>query len=715
MEASARPYWAAEPDIKKLIPRCMERFAWWMDLLQRSGRWAKMRSTLSAYYGSGIDGRRDATQVHEAGEDGETLEMHTNQVRPIVTNVMSLIAGVDPVVRNRARNADAQSLAATRLANGLIDSYAEQLSSKERELDAVRGSLLASSWNLGQSWSPRDGKEWATGPDGQPIFEGDMDLFVLPPWRCVHDFAAQSHERRKWVLFRRPVSRFDTAAQLEADGTPESAERAARLRKHIEASETTWRSLKISASIAELDALLGESLPQEDVLWVWELRHVKTPALPEGRLVRFVEPDIKLWDSLERQVEYPYKQLHVFETSPESVVVGAAGHTSIFDLGALQEFIDICTSSIASTTNINGMMHFWSPEDGIQAMALQQNATIVSAKSKPEPMMWPALAPGILEAAQWAIEQARQSAALNNVVMGQPDKGMPASAQALQRAQAQQYHAVAQGARLRLRQRNINGQLQLLQRFAETPRTTAILGAGRKYEMKQWRAADLADVEPFDVMPVDPYSASFEGREAMLEKLLATSPQLFADQPDALLTYVQTGSVDAITQTQTARRELVESNVELLRKGVGPPPVDIEASLMSGGPVFLPAEGESLSILKSDPHHLAIPAYLGVLASPASRADPAIMKAAKEAVELSMEFWAALTPDEAMCFGIPPLPSQMAMAAPPPMPGEESGMPEESGPSDAEAPAGGEAVKLPAPPENPLTGDAGTSGETGLA
>ena len=96
------------------------------------------------------------------------------------------------------------------------------------------------------------------------------------------------------------------------------------------------------------------------------------------------------------------------------------------------------------------------------------------------------------------------------------------------------------------------------------------------------------------------------------------------------------------------------------------------------------------------------------------------MKAATEAVQLSMEFWAALTPDEAMCFGIPPLPSQMAMAAPPPMPGEESseetGEPEESaGPSDAEAPAGGEAVKLPAPPENPLTGDAGASGETGLA
>ncbi len=719
--STARTYWAAEPDIKKLAPRVQERFAWWMSLLDRSGRWGKMRKMLSCYYGSGTDGMRDSSAMQDAGEDGEVTELHVNQVRPVINNTLSLIAGTDPAVKARAKNADAKTLAQTRLAEALLESYDNSIASKEREIDCVRGALLASSWSLGQSWLPRDGKEWTRDPEGKPVYEGDIDLFVLPPWRAIYDFAAADESKRKWCLFRRSVSRYDTAAQFEEMG---DAETANKLRQHVQSSPQKWYGAAIGATMSELDVLLGESLPEEDVLWVWELRHLPSPALPKGRLVRFVEPDVVLWDSMAQKgavdpenpdalvepgVAYPYDELHLYEYSPERVVCGSAGHTGAFDLGALQEFSDICTASIATTVNINGQMHLYSADETPPNVHdLSTGNSVLTGKSPPVPLEYPALKEEVLKALDWAVETGNKMCALNNTVMGEPDKGMPASAQALQRAQAMQYHAVSQAERVRLRSRNANGKLLLLKRFARSPRQVEIAGKARAYEMREWQADDLSDVVRFDVEPINPMSNSFEGRQAALELLMQMGT---IKDGTAALTFLQTGSLEAVTQTQTAQRELVEANVALLQKGIGPPPVDMQASMASGAPVFVePPPGpegkpaETLRIYKSDPHHLAIQAYLGVLASPASRSDAKMVQACQEAVLLSLQLWQQLLPDEAAAYGIPPLPSQLAMALPPPGAPGAGGPPGEPPPGPEAAGGPPEQPGLPKPPEDPLTG-----------
>lgn len=714
----AQLYWAAEPDVKKLGPRAMERLQQHLGLLSRSGRLGKMRTMLSAYYGLGTDGMRSTNELRNAGEDGEVTEMSTNQVRPVIANAMSLIAGQPLTTKAKAKNSDSETLAQTRLADALLDAYETLGSSNERENDTIRGGLIASSWVLGQAWSPKDGKEWARDESGLPIYDGAPVDFVLPPWRCVFDFAATDEGQRKWALFRRPVSRWDTAAQFDATDPV----LAAKLRKQTSSGSAgpvpDAYAQGLQQTAASLDWLLGEKLPEEDVLWVWELRHLPTPALPQGRLLRFAEPDLVLWDSFTAGAEYPYEKddLHLYEFSPERAVAGGQGHTAAFDLGALQEFVDICTASIATTVNVNGQMHLWSPDEGGPLVrAMGEGNTVLISPTKPEPIEFPALKPEVLQAAEWAISQGRQAMALNDVVMGQPDKGMPAQAQALQRAQAQQFHAVAQAERVRLRRRAVNGRLKMLKRFAKTPRMTRLVGKDRAYEMKEWQRDDISAADFVDVEIVDPMLASYEGRMGVLEQL--GQQGTFKDQPDAMLTFIQTGRLDAVTTTARQKRELVEANVALLQKGIGPPQVDIQASMQAGSPQFVePAPGtECLRILKSDPHHLAVPAYLGVLTSPGSRADKAIMQAALEAIQLSMELWGQLTPDEAAVFDIPPLPSQLAAAAdgPPMGPG---GPPPPGGPKGPppDAPKDAQGVKLPAPPPNPLSGSKESASSTGL-
>ena len=733
-DIDTQTYWAAETDVSKLVSRCMTRFSWHLDLLKKSGRLGSMKSALNAYYGNGTDGARNSSELRDTGDDGETVEMHINQVKPVINNALSLIAGQRPAVKAVATNTNSDSLAQTRLAQQLHEYYDRRTNAQTRELDTVRGGLICSSWTLGQAWQPKDGKEWMIGADDQPVYEGDIALFVLPPWRCVWDFAAQDDAQRKWVLFRRPIPRHDTAAQFSS---PEQAETREKLLKATDANSFKTAG-KSSDSDKNLDTLLGEHMPDEDVLWCWELRHLPTLALPEGRLVRFVEPDIILWDSLAEGVAYPYPddELHAYEFCPERVVVGAAGHTSTFDLLGMQEFLDICTASIATQVNVNGQMRFWSGgETGAQVRALGMNGTVVETPSKPESLDFPALKPEVLEVANWALEQMRQAMALNNTVMGQPDKGMPASAQALQRAQAVQYHAVSQAEYVRLVSRNANGRLKMLKRFARAPRKLeAIAGRARTYEVREWQADNISGVEAFDVEPINPASQSFEARQAFGEMMVGKGLM----SPDGYLTFVQTGSLEEGFDTKRQQKELVESNVSLLQKGIGPPPVDMKAmqpliqrhliatsraAAMGAppppapAPIFMePPPGEDgkptdcVRILKTDPHHLAIPAYLGVLSSPSSRGDAKLMKAATEAIQLSVEFWRALEPDECAAYGIPPLPSAM----PPPGPPGAPGAPKPSGPPSGSDPTASAGPDLPAPPEDPITGDQQDAGATGL-
>lgn len=706
-----RIYFAAETDDKMLIKRCLERFGWRIGALRESGIMRRAASLLSSYYGHGTRGDSDSSSTALGGEQGELLLFTLNGVKPVVTTALGLIFGQRPTVKPKAVNGNASALAQTRLAMQLWEYYSTKLSGQDVELKTVRGGLLASAWTLGQAWQPKDGEEWGVDPDtGQVQYTGDISLFALPPWRVAWDFSATEPDARKWVLFRRPVSRHDTAARVTDEATRE------KLLTLNSGGIADWRGIvaksTITSSIGALDYLLGEVLPDEDVLWVWELRHLPSPALPGGRLVRFVEPDIILFDSAKHDAGYPYdpKDLHCYEYSPERVVAGTMGHTGMFDLNGGQEVMDLITVSMGTGINMLGNFFLWQEKSGgkPEVERIANGPTVLESSVKPEVLDFPAMKPELLQAADFIQTAMRAAAALNDTVMGSPEKGMPASAQALQRAQAVQYNQVAQAEAVKLVSRNANGILKLLQRFADQKRTAELAGDAGAYELKEFSKGDIEGVPGFTVEPVDPLSQSFEHRQALAEMLITAGVL----QPDDLLSFVETGTLKSATAHKKLARESVERNQALLFKGVGLPPVDMEQSMATGAPVFVDDGQEHVRILKTDPHNIAIPMYLAVVANPESRGDLKLLQPAIDAVAESFRLWASLTPDECQAYGIPPLPSHLAPPVPPP-PGEEGAPPDEGG----GAPPGGPAEpasELPAPPENPLTGEQPAPEATGL-
>lgn len=706
-------YWADEKSQKKLVARCLDRYAWHMSVLQATGRLDSMLRFIEAYYGAGDN---DPTRLNDAGEQGEVTAMRVNSVRPVLSNTLAIIAGTRPAVKPVATNGDSATAAQTRLAMGLHEFYDRKISSKSLEIDTARGSLMASAWWLIQGWKASAGEEVSYDVDKDQIYyEGDIELFTAPPWRVAADMTASNDAERRWVLFRKKYARWELIARAKDPAVKEKLINGGGSGKS-DSFIAKLMSKSMMATTTRLDTLMGEDIFLEDEVWVWELRHMPGPSLPNGRLVRFVEPDVILFDSYaagepapeseldeEAQsqpqgVKYPYEELHAYEMSPERIVGTTHGHSAMFDLMGLQEFIDMCTTSLATTVNLMGMPHLWSPNGGAPNVhQLSTGPTILESPIRPELIDFNAVKQEVVEVAKWAQGMMNASAALNDTVMGNPQKGMAASAQALQRAQAVQYHQISQDEWVRLVEKNANGRLRLLKRFARTERVAEIAGAGDAWELKKWKAEDIAGVERFQVEPINPMSATFEGRQSIAEQM--------GVQGDDLFDFLTTGSLKKVTQQRTMQLELIERNVALLLQGKGMAPLDEMATQQSGQPVFTtPPDGaEVVSILRSDAHHMAIPKYLAVVNSPESRNDVKLLGPALDCVAESLRLWQTLTPDDCQAFGIPPLPSVMAPpmpAAPPaPPPANDNQEPGVSTPKGQPGQAG-----MPAPPKNPITG-----------
>ena len=696
----SKDYWASEQEPKKLIARTLDRIAWGMASLRATGRLENMVRAMSTYYGRGTDGARDTSSMRDVGEQGEMTELNINIFRPAVTSVLGIVSGSRPAIKPVSTNGDAASAAQARLATGLHEYYERKTAAKALEIETVRGGLVCSAFMLGQEWAPSAGDPVAEDDQGGVVYEGDIKLFTVPPWRYFFEPGADTDDARRWVVFKRRMPRHDLVARCK---DPEAAQKLYDAGQMPEGSTYAQKLLgqAINSMTNRLEYLMGEDIRLEDEVWVWELRHLPCPSLPQGRLVRFVEPDIIVYDS--GDAGYPYEELHAYEWSPERIVGSAIGHTSTFDIMGLQELHDLCSASIATTVNLLGMPHLWSPAGAApQTHQLATGPTIIETTVKPELVSFNALKPEVMQAAEWAASLANRNLALNETVMGNPQKGMPASAQALQRAQAVQYHQVAQDEWVRLIEKNANGRLRLLKRFARTQRVAEIAGSAGGWEMAHWQSEDIAGVERFQCEPINPMSATFEGRQAIAQQM--------GVQGDALFDFMTTGNLKKVTETRTMQLELVERNKSMLMKGIGLPPVDMAASQMQGAPVFIDTPGQDfVRLLKSDPHHIAVPHYLSVVNSSEARGNPQLCTAALDVVQESLRLWSTLTPDEAAAFGIPPLPSTMQ---PPPMPAPGAphpaphGMAPHAPPPHPKTQDGKSDLpdKLPQPPKNPMTG-----------
>lgn len=708
------PYWAAEREPKKLIDACLRQFAKHIGAMRATGRLERAQRSVSAYYGNGTDGWRDSSRQTESDDDS-VVETHVNKIKPAIQNALSIICGTRPALKPKARNGDAIPAAQTRLATLLIETFDERQEIEQLQLELAQGGLVASSWWSVDSWLPNKGAPYAVDASGNLVYEGDLETILLPPWRIAADPIATRPNQRRWVLYKRKESIHDLASTAEEKGRKDIADKLRGLSRDSSGGE--WISDVLGGLSEGAAAATGDDLDPSEAVWVWELRHLDTPALRSGRQVRFVEPDIVLFDSWAvpvgatavqdeesgepvgervetKAVPYPYEDLHAQEFCPERILGSGYGHTPAFDLQGLQEFHDVCTTSISTTVDRLGLPHLHSPPNSVpKPRQLAHGITVLEAPIAPTLIDFPALKAEVLEAAKWANTEINLGLALNDTVMGNPPKGMPASAQALQRAQAVQFNQGAQKAWVKAIGASATSRLGILKRFAKTRTIAEIAGTTGAWDVEAWAQSNLGETDGFDVDEVNPISDTFEGRQAMAEMLGLDA--------DSLYDFLTTGSLPLAMKDRQAAHEYAEKIGHDLENGLTLAPV-LPDPVNPNEPQFTDDGQKHITISRTDPLHLVLRKAAAVMRSAKTTGQAEVFAAAADVCLLTAQLWASLTPDELFMYEIPPLPSHQMMTGAPPVQDEQTGAPVEGMPA-AQAPD--ESPDLPTPPPNPIDGE----------
>lgn len=709
-------YWASDVDSRAVVAACIRRIRRYRESLRVSGRADRAKRAWMAYQGWGPRQDADASRALPAGEQGEMVQLNVNHFAALVNQAVVLTTSNKPATKAVPANNDFESLAQAQLAESLNDYYDRELAVSDREYEATLAMVLMSeSWTV-QEWDRSAGAPYMPGEQGGEVKSGDVRITSLTLFDVGVDPDVQDVEAHTWFAFRRRANKYDLAARFPAvrDSLLKSTKRDAT----YDATEESYASLDLQRR--------RNSEPESDCVYVWELRHLQSPALPNGRRLVFVDEDCVLEDSVRRDPQtgvvsdygYPYgASLYAFSAAPDRVPGLPDGHTSFFDLLSLQEGVDLSASIFMSAVNAGGMMNLYVPRGAnITSDKLTGALNVIEYDGNEKPVAESNLAinPAVQAFAEACVSWMRQRVSMNDVVMGEPQKGMPAQAMALLRAQAVEFHSRLQAAYERLVQRNRTGILKLLQKYAKTERVALVSGKGNSWALKHFKGEDLAGVERFVVEPVNPTLKTLAGKVGFAQPLLENGVIGLQEY----LQLVETGRLEPIMRFAQDNQARIQREKEMLMQGIGLPPIATMPGPMGpqpavspeGLPQFVDDGQPHIRPLISDTHWLDIPEYLGVLAMPEVRDSPAVVKAVTEVVDLKLRMWRMMDPGLIMLLKgppPPPPPGMMMGGTPPPAPGgPPSGThPPKPGEPSSSGPPGAPPVPLPKPPKNPLTGE----------
>lgn len=701
-------YWAAMPDARDVVRELEARRTRYLAWLNETQATPRALRALRTYYGFGPNGSADSTRLGSSGERGEFVEMAVNEFGGLVEQAYAQLVATKPAFQAVPKAGDYTSRSQAAFADKLLTSVDTDNFLEEKEDEATKTGLLCREGWVVLSWDKSAGE--SIGIDGQKVVTlGDVRADACMPWDLVFDVSLRHKTDMQWIAFRRPINRWDlvAACQPTADdeADPATLQRKTALAELLKGI-TPERSRD---DVPDIRTFLFGGMAEQvtDLLDVWEFRHLPTPALPQGRIVRFVTAACVISDSAASGGGYPYASLLARYFEPAKVVGTAAGHSTAWDLLSLQEAIDSVATAMATAGHASGVSNIW-----VQAMAngepsnlsvssLGSGMRLIQSPVKPEALHAVQVDPQAVAFLEACRSWAQRRLGLNDVSMGDPTKGMPAQLAALLDAKVVQFWNQAVKSLSQMRARIRTDVLSLYQAFADQPRVAALVGKGETLESAEWTKKDLSMVARVTVEPVSAVSKTLAGKMQMADMFLERG---LINTPDEYLTVRATGRIEKLTEFKDRNLLRLQQEKEMLQRGIGLPPIDEMATneALALDPEALPvfdatAQGEFIRPTVVDTPWLDIAEYAAVLASPEARVRPDVVKACTDAIQFKVQLWRTMPPEViAALGGFQPPPAMGAeMSAPGAMPdGEQPSSAGEMRP-----------IEPPKPPPNPMTGE----------
>lgn len=694
-------YWASVPT-EELPAAILAKATAFRERLEREGRIDVWRASERTYYGlDGKGGWSNSVAVTYGGDDGELVLARVNHYRSIVQAVIAMVTGARPTFKARSVNTDVKSLAATSVAEGVVDYTYRSKKIEGMRVEQVERAIVSGEGYMHLRWDIHAGRTAATiqrpvygddgaqvideveaeeaseevGEDGQPVVvmtkvtqqvprtepwprkEGDIAPAVLGPLEVIRDLDDRSM-RYAIVPFR--VNAWDLAARY-----PQHRADVLALRGKDRWPRQVWSEGVLEAPESGDDTAQG-----------WLLYHPPCDALPSGRYA-IVAGDITFADE---EWKFDPTEIPVYPLVPMHQMGTGSGHSPMWDLLCLQELYDACFSALGGACEGRGIGNVIAPKGSdVQNEMLSRAFQLIEYDAQPElpdggkptPLTGlfdlPADSYKILEILQRTMETL---SGVNSVMRGDPDSNLKSGAAlALVQSLGVHFNSTTQGAVTLNDEAVGTGILKLYQRFSPLPRLAEIVGQNKTTALKEFTEDELRSVQRVTVEMSNP--ATRQGGGALEIALDLLKAGVIKDVSQ-FYEIVETGRAEPVfDEVRDESRQLRRENEQL-------------------------AAGKPVKVSATDRDNIHIKGHRRILDDPDVREDDEKVRVLTEHIQRHLDSQNQKSLELMWSIGqeVPPWRIPPPVGAPPP-PG---------GPSDAPAPSGS-STPLPAPRARPLGGE----------
>lgn len=627
-----------------------------------------------------------SAQLKRVGKQNEYILMPANHYRNILKHLLNAVTSQRPEPDPQAQNTDFDSMAQTIVSRGVIKFYDREKHLERYTKKGAEMSLVYGESYLEETWDASGGRDYMVDVSGKgTVKEGDLYFCNLGPMDVIRDTTRDSSLGHEWLMVRKFVNKFTMAAKY-----PQFADKILSMTY----DPKDRRGVRFG-QISDKDT---------DLVAVWTFYHDKTAAMPDGRVVEFLGPDVVTIDG-----PLPYRRIPVYRIAPDEKDGTTFGYTIGFDLLPIQEAIDGLYSTIVTNQSNFGVQNIAMPKQSnltvtqiADGLNLIEYSIVGNVPMKPEGLNLTNTPAEIFKFIEQLERLMETISGVNATVRGNPEASLKSGASlALVASMAIQFNSEFQQSYAQLLEDTWTGIIEILQDFSNTPRMARITGKANRPLMSSFTKDNINKIQRVSVNITNSVMGTTAGKLQVAEDLLSKG---LIKTPDEYITILQTGRLEPLIEGQQSQLLLIRAENERLG--------DEKEQVTQGQPMVDPTTGQmvpgqdisSVPVILTDDHVLHIQEHQTVLASPEARMNPNVVK--NSLAHIHEHITQLMSGDPVL-----QLLGQPSLMPPPPLDG--GGAPPKGpkkstapGAVDATNPATKEAqqINLPNMPKNPLNG-----------
>lgn len=575
----------------------------------------KLHNMWKFYYGNFNQGASEQHTVTFTGEQGELVSMPVNMFRNLAEHVIQIITANRPILEAKSINTDYKSLSQTYLANGILDYYMREKNLETIVCNAVEMAVVMGSAYVEMEWNATAGESFDFDPEnGEYNYEGELEFNLLDPLSVVVDGTKENFHSQEWVLVRTFQNRYNLAAKY-----PEYHDKI--------------------MGIPSKNEIYGYRLTtfsndETDDIPVFKFYHKKTEALPEGRYMLFISPEIVLLD-----MGLPYRSIPVFRLAPADIMGTPYGYSRMFDVYPIQEALNSTISTIMTNNAAFGVQNLYVPRGAdLSTQSLPGGLNILEGNAKPEPLQLTATAPETYKLLDILQGLGETQTGINSVTRGNPEASLRSgNSLALVQSMSLQFQTTFQRNYIKFLEDIGSNLIEILKDFANTPKMIAIVGRNKRSFLKEFTGDMISDIRRVIVDVGNPLARTIAGRVEIANNLATMK---LIKTPEEYFAVMETGRSDLLYESDMQDIFLIKRENEWLMDGK-----DVMAD---------PLDRHSLHILE----------HRSVISDPDLRSDPELTAKVRKHIQEHIDMLRDVNPDILMLIKEQPLNPQQQAGAP---------------------------------------------------